>query len=457
MNKKKIIIISIIIAIIVIITLMIMLGFDVFNNKKQNIDDGNHDDNKNQEDAYEISIYGGKNIDIFNGVVATKDGYVAIGYSDPIDAPEDEYSSNHYGTIVKYDLNNKVIWNKNHGEDGQNEFNGIATTKDGYIVAGVTNFGLTNEFDYDAILVKYDESGNIIWQKSYTGNTYTSYSSVISTIDGYIAVGKKHIIKKELYECIGDEEGDNCQYFDYGVDEALIVKYDLNGNIVWEKAFKSEIDGGSEFKSVAMLKNSYIAVGVTGINPEEPYDDTNQQAIAIEYNFNGTNVSNRYYGSGWNFKSFGSVIPITDGFIVAGYGYKDEVKMVGIIAKCDSYSNIKWKDYFSSNHNYENEKSSYGDWFYGVTSNTDSYIAVGGTNDAGIHSAITAKYDLNGEILSEKKYDFDSNDGFVGVASNDKGYASVGGISVYEHSKNYNRYKPLSKGEIDGIIVSFKQ
>jgi hypothetical protein len=450
MSKKKVIIISMVIAVIAIIVLIIMIGFDVFNNKKK----GTNNDNK-QEEAYKISIYGDKNSDVFNGLVATDDGYVAIGYSDPTDIPEGQYSLDYYGTIVKYDLNNKVIWHKNYGGDNQNEFNGIAATKDGYIVSGVTNDGLINEFDYDAILVKYDINGNMIWQKSYTGDTYTSYSGVITTPDGYVAVGKKHIIKKELYECVG-EEGDEsgCQYFDYGVDDALIVKYDLDGNIVWEKTFKSEIDGGSEFKSVTMLNNSYIAVGTTGVNPEDTYDDTNQQAIAIEYSLNGNNVSNRYYGSGWNFKSFDGVIPVTDGFIVVGYGYKDDTKRVGIIAKCDSRSNMKWNDYFSSDH--ESEDIRYADWFYAVTAIKDGYIAVGGNNDTEGHSAITAKYDLNGKILSKKKYDFGTNDGFTGIASNNKGYAYVGEFYVSELSKNYNKYKDLSKGGYDGIIISFK-
>ena len=100
---------------------------------------------------------------------------------------------------------------------------------------------------YDAIIVKYDLSGNVVWKKNFGGSIIEYFYGVTTTSDGYVAVG-------ESFSNDYDLEGLNKGSFD-----VIIVKYDLSGNVVWKKAF-----GGSDdeyFYGVTTTSDGYVAVG----------------------------------------------------------------------------------------------------------------------------------------------------------------------------------------------------
>ncbi|MBN1271203.1 MAG: hypothetical protein JXB26_02940 [Candidatus Aminicenantes bacterium] len=91
----------------------------------------------------------------------------------------------------------------------------------GYIVAGQTHsFG---EGNGDAWVMKIDESGKAIWQKSYGGSEIDLFYDIRPTGDsGFIAAG--HTFSYSL-----------------GKNDLWLLKLDENGNIIWQKTL-----GGSE-------------------------------------------------------------------------------------------------------------------------------------------------------------------------------------------------------------------
>ena len=66
-------------------------------------------------------------------------------------------------------------WQKSWGGNSHDEFYDILQTQDGgFIVYGYSYStdieGLPNKGGDDAIIVKYDKDGNMLWQKSWGGN-----------------------------------------------------------------------------------------------------------------------------------------------------------------------------------------------------------------------------------------------------------------------------------------------
>jgi hypothetical protein len=123
------------------------------------------------------------------------------------------YGAGNYDMVlVKYDASGNLSWNKTWGGTGTDQGNSLVQTSDGgYAVTGYTqSYGAGN---YDMFIVKYDASGNLSWNKTW-GGTSTEYSqSLVQTSDGGYAVA-----------------GYTLSYGAGGYD-MLLVKYDASGNI----------------------------------------------------------------------------------------------------------------------------------------------------------------------------------------------------------------------------------
>ena len=104
-------------------------------------------------------------------------------------------------------------------------FNSVEKTSDGgYIVVGSTKSKKINEVSTgvgNGLVVKYDKDGNVEWDKFYGGNAHEEFYDVIVVNDGYVAVG---------YTMSTDIEG----LTNNGSNDGLVVKFDKDGNIVWQ-------------------------------------------------------------------------------------------------------------------------------------------------------------------------------------------------------------------------------
>lgn len=112
--------------------------------------------------------------------------------------------------VLKIDDSGIVIWQKTYGE--MSEARSIQQTADGgYVVAGV-HAG-------HACVLKLDGSGNVIWLKAYDVNGYSSSarSLQLTTDGGYVVAG-------------------TARSFDLPYDY-LILKLDDSGNIIWQKTY----------------------------------------------------------------------------------------------------------------------------------------------------------------------------------------------------------------------------
>ena len=190
----------------------------------------------------------------FNSIATVQGGVVAVGGS-LISGP----------TMVKYDDNGNKIWEKNKLTFlfNSGSYSSIVAVPDGFVTVdgGSDSYSLGTNGEKirknAATLEKYDNDGNTIWIKTFDSSGADKLISVTAVPDGYIAVGA--VFSSAFGNgAWSDNQGRG------GETDALIVKFDINGNPIWWKNF-----GGAsmdQFDSITAVPNGVIAVG--GSYPE---------------------------------------------------------------------------------------------------------------------------------------------------------------------------------------------
>ena len=210
--------------------------------------------------------FGGSNFDYLLKVTETSDGdIVAVGASVVIGG--DWLGVTGKGgldaTVVRFDSSGNLLWNKNFGGPGANDFENVTATSDGGVVAvgRSTTFGggdwpdiIGNGYE-EAIIVKYDSGGNMLWKKTFGGPENDIFYDVMETSDGdIIAVGYSEAFDNDLWSGVPGN----------GAEDAIVVKYDGSGNLLWKKNF-----GGSSsdvFQSVTGTQDGgFVAVGYSEV------------------------------------------------------------------------------------------------------------------------------------------------------------------------------------------------
>ena len=145
--------------------------------------------------------------------------------------------------VIKLDEKGNKIWEKTFGGKGDDVASSIQQTTDGgYIVAGeTTSFGAGNN---DVYIIKLDENGNKVWEKTFGGIENDEALSVQQTNDGgYIVAGRTIS-------------------FGAGEYDVYIIKLDENGNKVWEKNHNKDYSDGS-YSIKQIIDGGYIVAVLT--------------------------------------------------------------------------------------------------------------------------------------------------------------------------------------------------
>jgi uncharacterized protein YuzE len=422
--------------------------------------------------------FGGARNDNFTAVTEVFDGFVAVGYSDfnsfgTGDWEEVTGKGDVDAIIVKYDHNDSIVWKRNFGGLGADVFEAVIAVSDGIVVVGYSEFtsfgnGDWEEFErkglQDAIVVKYDNDGNIMWKQTLGGkeNGYSRFFSVIAIADEIIAVGYAN----------GFGAGDWEEFTGNGSDDAIIVKYDSEGNVVGKTNF-----GGSDidrFFAVTAAMEAIVAVGVsyegsfTNGDWETDTCNGNQDAIMVAFDYEGNVVWKTNFG-GKGDDIYYSVAAVADGWVAVGYsspnsfgtgdwetdtckGWED-----AIIVKYDMDGNVVWKKSFGGDG---------WDCFYGVTAVANGVVAVGssdamGTGDwdkmtgKGNKDAIIVMFDNVGMVQWKKNFGGAGDDCYNSVTTMLNAVA-VAGFSDFSSFTTGDWKDMEGKGWEDAILVKYK-
>ncbi len=411
--------------------------------------------------------YGGADYDYFYGVIPISDGYIAVGFSRSTDEDlEDvERKGAQDAIIVKYDFYGNVVWKKNFGGTADDLFNKVIQVSDGYVAVGRSysddgdllnlHYGPTS--GTDCIIVKFDTNGNVVWKKNFGGTSYEEFYGVIQVSDGYIAVGNSHSNDIDILN------------LNNGANDGIVVKYDTNGNMVWIKNF-----GGTEndnFYQVAGSSDGFVAIGTSHSNDIDLLNLHNgstfhSDGIIVKYDTNGNVVWKKNFG-GTSGEYFRGGTSVSDGYIAVGYSYSTDGDLLNlhygttsyndaIIVKYDVNGNIVWKKIYGG--------TTY-DEFYDITPVQNGYITVGYSNSSDVDLAdvevkgssdgTIVKYNTSGNIVWKKNFGGTRGDNFINVTSLPGGYAVVG-YSASNDIDLLNLHYGTTDYHKDAIIVTGK-
>lgn len=179
--------------------------------------------------------YGGDGVDIGYGVKQCLDtNYIIVGSTTSFGSG----SSDVY--LVKIDSMGQFMWHKTFGGFNQDVGKSIALLTDGgFVITGYSSsYGAGG---YDVITIRTDKFGNQLWLKSFGGLDWDFGNDVIIGPDGNI------IVCGSTYS------------YGYGNKDGLVLKYDLNGNLLWHKQYGGTLD--DEFVSLNKSSNGNIYLG----------------------------------------------------------------------------------------------------------------------------------------------------------------------------------------------------
>jgi hypothetical protein len=191
------------------------------------------------------NTFTGTYVDYYYGYTVqqtTDGGYIIIGMTS---------SEDNYGDfwLLKTDNTGHQMWEKTFGGSAIEDCSsGQQTTDGGYILAGYT---YETESGYsDVWLVKIDGNGEMVWNKTFGGPEDEWGHAVQQTTDGgYIITG----------ETIWEEPS------------IFLIKTDSNGNRIWEKIFEeNRHDYANAIQQTT--DDGYIIIGQTYINDSNGYD-----------------------------------------------------------------------------------------------------------------------------------------------------------------------------------------
>ncbi|MFT3907912.1 MAG: T9SS type A sorting domain-containing protein [Ferruginibacter sp.] len=259
---------------------------------------------------------GGSGDDFAHGIQQTADGgYIVVGSTNSTDGDvtNNHGNGNYDYWVVKLNNAGDITWQKTYGGSGEDKAWYIQQTTDGgYIVAGEiesTNGDITvNHGLDDCWIIKIDNSGNLIWQKSYGGSMDDHAYSVRQTADGgYIVAGNA-----------GSWDGD---VTNPGHIYCLpwIIKLNNAGNIEWENTYGSP-GGGSTYIACQTSDGGYcFAAESIGNGGDVTGNHGNLDYWIVKLNATGNLVWQKSLGGSGVDIPTSMVITPDNGFVVGGW------------------------------------------------------------------------------------------------------------------------------------------
>ena len=208
---------------------------------------------------------------------------------------------------------------------------------------------------------------------------------------------------------------DNTKYF----EKAKVSSFDRDFNKTKEKLYNNEFD--SSYLDLVMDEDSVVTVGFFEENRKDHNNDFTK-ALLVKYDNNGNVLFEKNFGS-LEKTSFTSII--NDNYYYAtGYSHSKDKKEGGAyLLKLDKTNgNIKWEKNYG-----KNEYATYNDLV-----KIDNYIYTVGLSDK--NTGIIAKYNLDGKLISTKKYKDTDSIGFSSITYDDD-YLYVVGCKKDDNKK----------------------
>ena len=296
------------------------------------------------------NCFGGTEREYTEDILKTNGGYLVVGFTQSTNG---DVTMNHGGEdvwLVKIDNSGNLLWQKSYGgsfNDGALRI--LATTGDAFYIIGsssssdgdISNDPYPNSSDF--WIIKIDSIGDIIWERIIGSPAVEKIANGTITSDGgIIAMGTLH----------GGGGGDVTNYF--GVWDMWMIKLDSKGSTDWDFTIGgSFMDEGHVI--IQTLGKGYLVGGGSyaegGGNLTCIPFNSNAEAIVMKLDSNRNIEWQQCYGGGGN-EGITALLEIQDGYIFIAQSSSGDGDLTGSgwhgandiwVVKIDFTGNIIWQ------------------------------------------------------------------------------------------------------------------
>lgn len=195
---------------------------------------------------------GGQYVDELKSIEQTNDkGYILGGYSNsPIsgDKAQENFGLNDYW-IIKLDENGNELWQRTLGGDQDDTLFALTQTNDGgFIAGGNSNSGATNsksksnQNGADFWVLKLDKTGTIEWQETYNYGKKDVLTSIVENVDGTFLIGG-YAQSESVQKSVNSVQKTVGKKADKeGINDYVALKIKATGEEIWTQTVGSKGD-----------------------------------------------------------------------------------------------------------------------------------------------------------------------------------------------------------------------
>lgn len=324
------------------------------------------------------ATFGGTGNDNFVGTAATSDGgFVALMQSNSKDGSMSALAGNSATPIpvlIKYKKNGTVAWQKALSSDNGVIVTGVAVDEDDNIaICGYTksgNLGFANAGDFDAVVLKFNDRGDLQWTQSFGGSLTDGFEGIAAAPDGGFAV----VGYSASPDGTGASLGLSAQK-----SASILVKYAADGTLAFMQAV-----GGTGDTLIGVDTdadgNIYAVGSFSSGTLFASYGRAD--ACVLKYSPNGERLWFTQYG-GSDIDNFTAVAAAGDGgCVIAGRSKSNDRSLNrlynhggydAILVKIDANGAVSWERNFCG---------FFDDAFTDIVATADGFAAVGYSNSA---------------------------------------------------------------------------
>jgi predicted SpoU family rRNA methylase len=268
--------------------------------------------------------FGGDKDDIAYGVSPTDDGgFCVVGSTRTIGKGKTD------AIVLKMDKSGKILWKKVFGKEKKELFEDVVETADKSIVAVGSSKSYSKSGNYSIFVVKLSKDADVIWIKSFGGDGKDYARAVCNAEDGAVVI-------------VGATKSYGKGSYDF-----FVTKLDKDGKIVWSKTYGGE-DLDAAYAVESTKDGGFIIAGAT-----ESYGSGNSDYYIVKIDSNGKELWSKTIGGKKEDTLYG-VKELKDGYVFVGESrsYGSQKRDLTVL-KTDKNGNEIFHKFFGyKNHEY---------------------------------------------------------------------------------------------------------